>query len=110
MKWSLRFGTIFNYYNQKIIDKKKITKSEPYTTVTNRGDGSSSTYKDDNEYASTKEETKTTSSNTVFSYGLGYNPTENLQIDLLGFFGNKINGLLDSDFYRSLRLSFSLKF
>lgn len=109
-KWALRFGTIFNCFDQQTIDKKKIKKSEPYIINTSYGDGTSSNYIDDNQYASTNEDTRLTQSYTVFSYGLGYNPTENLQIDLLGFLGTKNISLLDSEFYRSLRLSFSLIF
>ena len=109
-KWALRFGSIFYYTDQTQTDKKNIIKADPYTEKISRGDGSSHTTVNNNVYTSTKTEIKSTISNTVFSYGLGYNPTENLQIDLLGFLGNSNNSLLDSDFYRSLRFSFTFKF
>jgi hypothetical protein len=64
----------------------------------------------DNIYESISEHTRTTFSSTVFTYGLGYNPMENLQIDLLGFLGTSDNSFFDTSFYRNLRLSFTLKF
>ncbi len=110
LKWGLRFGALFNYYQTETIDEKSIKNSEPYTQKVNRGDGSSSTSMSDDSYSSTKEKTETANSNTIFTYGLGYDASENLQIDLLGFFGSSDNGLLDAEFYRALRLSFTLRF
>ncbi len=110
MKWAVRFGSIFYYMDQDITDMMDILNSDPYKYQIVRGDGSSNTSVSNNKYTSTKNEVKYTSTNTVFSYGLGYNPTENLQIDLLGFLGTANNSLLDANFYRSLRLSFTFKF
>ena len=67
---------------------------------------------EDNTYSSSSEQTKTTFSQTDYYYGLGFRPTDNLQIDLLGFLGGygDEEDLLDADFYKQLRLSFTLKF
>ena len=64
---------------------------------------------DDDIYESTSEESKTTISSTVFTYGFGFNPMNNLQIDLLGVF-NSDASVLDTDFYKSLQISVTLKF
>ncbi len=101
--WSLRFGSIFTSTNQAIVDAKQITDSEPYVIETVYGDGDVTIDIDDNIYDSTSEHTRTTTSSTVFTYGLGYNPTENLQIDLLGI------GSADLEF-DGIRLSFTMKF
>lgn len=109
-KWSLRFGSIFTMTNQTINDAKQITGSEPHVTETEYGDGHIDIDFDDNIYESTSEHTRTTSSSMVFTYGLGYNPMENLQIDVLGFLGTNDNSIIDASFYRNLRLSFTMKF
>jgi hypothetical protein len=96
--------------NQTINDAKQITGSEPHVTETEYGDGHIDIDFDDNIYESTSEHTRTTSSSTVFTYGLGYNPMENLQIDVLGFLGTNDNSIIDASFYRNLRLSFTMKF
>jgi len=101
--WSLRFGSIFTSTNQTINDAKQITDSEPYVIETVYGDGDVTIDIDDNIYESTSEHARTTTSSTVFTYGLGYNPMDNLQIDLLGI------GSADLEF-DGVRLSFSLLF
>ena len=101
--WSLRFGSIFTSTNQTINDAKQITDSEPYVIETVYGDGDVTINIYDNVYESTSEHTRTASSSTVFTYGLGYNPMDNLQIDLLGI------GSADLEF-DGVRLSFTMKF
>ena len=108
-KWSLRFGSIFTMTNQTINDAKQITGSEPHVTETEYGDGDIDIDFDDNIYESTSEHTRTTSSSTVFTYGLGYNPMENLQIDVLGFLDYEAS-ILDAEFYKYLRISLTMKF
>ena len=111
---ALRFGAIFNNTSQIINDSKQINYLDPLITVTEAGNGNVIIDIDDKIYESTSERTSTTFSSTVFTYGLGYNPMENLQIDLLGFFGttdNSIdNSIFDTSFYKNLRLSFTMKF
>ena len=63
----------------------------------------------DNIYESISEHTKTASSSTGFTFGLGYNPTKNLQIDVLGFLDYGAS-ILDTGFYKDLRISLTMKF
>lgn len=109
-KWSIRFGSIFEYWKFIVNDKSQIKKSEPYTVVTTYGNGTENVTVENNISNSTSNHTKDSRSVTTFVYGLGYMPTDNLQIDLLGFLGSTDdNQILDANFFRSLRLSFSLK-
>ena len=102
-KWSLRFGSIFTSTYQTINDAKQVTDAEPYVTETEYGNGDVTIDFDNNIFESISEHTRTASSSTVFTYGLGYNPTKNLQIDMLGIG----SGDLEFD---GVRLSFSVKF
>ena len=109
-KWSLRFGSIFSYSKTIINDAKQITNSSAYEVITKYDDGNEEVDIDDNIYESTSSHKKDAESRTSFFYGLGYNPTDNLQIDLLGFLGTASDlQIVDADFFRSLRLSFSIK-
>jgi hypothetical protein len=109
-KWSLRFGSIFEYWKLLINDKRQIKKSEPYTEVTEYGSGNANVTVENNIFASSSRHTKDSRSTTTFVYGLGYQPTDNLQIDLLGFFGTIWdNQIIDSNFFKSLRLSFTVR-
>ena len=111
-KWDLRFGSVFRSICTTVNDAKEIKDASPITTETVYGDGSVDINIDDNTYDSTSEQTINTNSSTNYYYGLGFRPTDNLQIDLLGFFGGvgDENDLLNADFYKQLRLSFTLKF
>ena len=111
-KWDLRFGSIFGSACITTNDAKEIKEASPVTTETVYGDGSVDIDIEDNTYSSSSEQTNTTFSYTNYYYGLGFRPTDNLQIDLLGFLGGSGDeeDLLDADFYKQLRLSFTLKF
>ncbi len=108
-KWSGRFGAIFRNVFTNINDAKQITGTPvPFTTLTEYGDGAVDVEIEDNIYESTSEHRNSAFSDTDFYYGLGFKPTDRLQIDLLGYFGSAGNSLLDANFYRNLRLSFTL--
>ncbi len=109
-KWAGRFGAIFRNVFSTINDAKQITDADPFITETVLGDGTTDVVIEDNIYESTSEHNSSAYSDTDFYYGLGFQPTDKLQIDLLGYFGSAGNSLLDADFYRNLRLSFTLKF
>jgi len=111
-KWDLRFGSIFRSYWNTRNYVKEIKNATPVTTETVHGDGSVDIDIEDNTYYSSSTQTKSAGSLTDYYYGLGFRPTDNLQIDLLGFLGGygDEEDLLDSDFYKQLRLSFTLKF
>jgi len=108
-QFSLRVGSIFQLASLEIKDSKEIKESDPFTWIKEYSDGTKEQYKDDDIYESTSEVSKTTISSTVFTYGFGFNPMNNLQIDLLGVF-NSDASVLDTDFYKSLQISFTLKF
>ncbi len=108
-QFSLRVGSIFQLASLEIKDTKEIKESDPFTWVKEYSDGTQELYMDDDIYESTSEVSKTTISSTVFTYGFGFNPMNNLQIDLLGVF-NSDASVLDTDFYKSLQISFTLKF
>ena len=108
-QFSLRFGSIFQLSSLTIKDKKEINESEPFTRTKEYSDGTQEVYKDDDIFESTKEVNISTISSTTFTYGFGFNPMNNFQIDLLGVF-NSDASILDTDFYKSLQISFTLKF
>ncbi len=107
-KWDARFGTIFTNVYTTNNDAKQITDSKPYVTEIAYGDGEVEIDTENNIYESTSEHSKTTTSTTDFYYGLGFKPTDKMQIDLLGFF--KVDYATLQDFIQGLRLSFTLKF
>ena len=109
-QFSLRIGSIFQLFSQTIKDAKQIDDDpEPFTWIKEYSDGTQELNTDDDIFESTKEVNKTTISSTIFTYGFGFNPMNNFQIDLLGFF-NSDASILDTDFYKSLQISFTLKF
>ncbi|MCF7858371.1 MAG: hypothetical protein K9N07_03470 [Candidatus Cloacimonetes bacterium] len=111
-KWDIRFGSIFRSICHTINDAREIKTATPTTTETIYGDGTVEIEIEDNTYNSTSEQTQTTSSLTDYYYGLGFRPTQNLQIDLLGFLGSSSGetDLFSADFYKQLRLSFTILF
>ncbi len=110
-KWAGRFGAIFRNVFSNANDAIQITGTPvPFTTLSEYGDGTNDVLIEDNIYESISEHRNSAYSDTDFYYGLGFNPTDRLQIDLLGYFGFADNSLLDAEFYRNLRLSFTLSF
>ncbi|MDI6766014.1 MAG: hypothetical protein QME52_04235 [Bacteroidota bacterium] len=110
-KWALRFGTIFVYYNTTTDDIKQMTDSQPLIEKTTYGDGSTEVKAHNNYYTSTSSHYSSGSSWKIFTYGLGFDATDNLQIDVLGFFDLPGGtSFLDVDFFQNLRLSFVMKF
>jgi hypothetical protein len=107
--WAIRFGSVFQYGEDVWDDAKQITDSKPTTTRTERGDGSLTVTTSNNRFASTSEHRTDANSRTLFTHGLGWNPTENLQVDVYGFFemNNKVSLL---EYFKNLRLSFAMKF
>ena len=110
---SFRFGSIFTRSSATIDNTTQITASDPHITKTVFEDVTTLTdvtVTENDIYESTNEHTRATSSSTIFTYGFGYTPIENLQIDLLGFLGTNDNSIFDTSFYRNFRLSFTIKF
>lgn len=108
-KWKLRFGALFNYTKEVENDAYQVTDFEPEVIQLENGDGDIFIETGDVQYHSVSSHTETIYTSTLYTYGLGYCPTKNLQIDLIGFFGNTFLSLLDTEFYRSLRLSFTIR-
>ena len=109
-QFSLRIGSIFQLFSQTIKDAKQIDDDpEPFTWIKEFSDGTQELNTVDDIFESTKEVNKATISSTIFTYGFGFNPMNNFQIDLLGIF-NSDASILDTDFYKSLQISFTLKF
>ncbi len=108
-KWAGRFGAIFRNVFSNTNDAIQITGTPvPFTTLSEYGDGTEDVEINDNIFESTSEHINTAYSNTNFYYGLGFNPTDKMQIDLLGFFDGNYDTL--QDFIQGLRFSFTLLF
>ncbi|MBI3192947.1 MAG: hypothetical protein HYZ34_00610 [Ignavibacteriae bacterium] len=86
LKWKLRIGSVFQYISSTTDDAKQITDSQPYTEKTNRGDGTINLSIQDNKYSSRSEHRVNAETRTYLTYGIGFDPTSNFQIDAMGFF------------------------
>jgi hypothetical protein len=106
--WAMRFGSVFQYTSQTFDEEKKIKTANPRVVNTVYGDGSSTTTTDPNSYLSYAEHSSESNSNTLLTYGLGWIPTQNLQIDLLTYFDTRNYDTI-IQYLKSLRLSFVLK-
>jgi hypothetical protein len=109
-RWALRLGALFSQSRVTVDSRLQVETSEPRTSTYRDGNGDLQVTVEDNVYDSVHERSETAFSSTVFSYGLGYAATENLHFDLLGFLGTSDKSILDSEFYRDLRLSVALLF
>ncbi len=107
-----RLGALATFTD--ITEKVTSTNTKPEETVVHaeyEGDKTDldTTYTEDAYYGTKVEETSTYDQITTYTYGLGWYPTENLQIDLLGFL-DPAGDIWTPAFYRNLRLSVTLKF
>jgi hypothetical protein len=109
LDWAIRFGAVFQYITNSYKEAIEIKDSKPFTTRRIEGDGTDITYYDPNRYLSTSRNSSSAESLTYFTYGLGWTPTQNLQVDLLGFFDVQNNVTL-LEYFKNLRLSFVMKF
>jgi len=109
-KWRIRFGALFICEQMVINDGHDVSDSQPEISRTKMGDGTETVDidLDDSEYVSFSEHRERVSTQTIYTYGLGFYPTPNLQIDLLGFWGTASNSILDANFWRCLRLSITV--
>jgi hypothetical protein len=107
-KWSTRFGAIF--VNTSTIEnyKTEITEAAPVITTTEYGDGSVDVEIADNTYESFSMQEKSSYSNTNYYYGLGFEPSDKMQIDFIGIFNTDYGTL--QDFIQGIRMSFTFKF
>ncbi len=107
-KWAARFGSIFTYATSTYDYSAHVTSSVPRTTKTEYNSQNTTVTIEPNNFNSSSRKVISSLSQTVFTYGLGYTPTENLQIDVIGFFSINNNVTL-LEYMKSLRLSFVLK-
>jgi len=94
-RWAIRFGAIFQYQRDDVNESEQVLLSHPQQKEIRWGNGNEKVdILTDNEYASTSAQEEEGRSMTLYVYGLGYQPTDYLQIDLLGFFGTDHNNSL----------------
>ncbi|PKN80337.1 MAG: hypothetical protein CVU48_02455 [Candidatus Cloacimonetes bacterium HGW-Cloacimonetes-1] len=109
-KWAFRCGSVFTQSNTTKQEQRTPTSSTPFTTVSEDADGNVSVDVSDNTYTSTVSTLKTKNSNSVMTYGFGFKANDNLQIDLMGVFETTNVDVINTTFFRNLRLSFSYHF
>ncbi len=109
-QWAWRCGSRFTRTSTVTIDELDAIDDDctPYTTVIDY-DGATPDVETigDNIYGSTIEEIHNTFSNVTFNYGIGYTPVDYLQIDFICVFDGGFD-LIDSDFFKDLRISITL--
>jgi hypothetical protein len=110
-RWALRVGTVFHYYNYTQDSKDNVTESRPPTEKYEYKDGIAITDISSNSYyqSQTYHYEYARSYKNMY-YGLGFNATDNLQIDAMGFFNLEDVHVWSTDFFKNLRLSFVMKF
>ncbi|MEO0293747.1 MAG: hypothetical protein ABIN61_05950 [candidate division WOR-3 bacterium] len=105
--WALRFGAL------GITSKSSVTSSQEYdensiqrnTVTTVRGDGSRTETIDDEVVYTDGEATEGSTSRSVYyTYGLGWKPSRDLSLDLIGMFDGE-GELLSTDWFKSLKIS-----
>ncbi len=109
-KWAFRCGSIFTQSNVQKQEERTPTSSIPVTTITEDADGNVTVDVSDNTYSSTVSNQKTRTSTSAMTYGFGYKANESLQIDLMGVFDTSNVDVINTTFFRNLRLSFSYHF
>ncbi|MDZ4122193.1 MAG: hypothetical protein U1C33_07205, partial [Candidatus Cloacimonadaceae bacterium] len=110
-QWAVRFGSVFTQtartenilYNPTevrpyIAEIYYPDQPEPYILYTN------------NDYVIASESTSSRHSETIYTYGVGYQPSNNLRIDVMGLFDAANTDIWNSNFFRNLKLSFTLGF
>jgi hypothetical protein len=104
--WFMRIGAMAIGSKEEYINRLETDTVNLYERTITRGDGSETTINGtsttDNDYDLT---TFTTNQDVYYSYGLGWKPSPNLSLDLVGMFDATGVELLSSDWIRSLKLS-----
>lgn len=109
--WKFRIGALTDISKTVTTMNDLITGSTPTRVVTVYEDGTTTTTVLDEDYTSSKESATDYTQTTIFSYGLGWDVTENLQADFIAFFDQNPGGdIFDLNTYRNLKLSVTLKF
>jgi len=108
-QWAMRFGSVFTHTTINSSRAYNPDNVEPMTTTFFTPDSDPLIIVAPNTYVIESEQQKSISSAATYSYGLGYKPNKNLQIDLMGIFETANTDIWNSSFFRNLRLSFTLK-
>lgn len=83
---SLRLGAIHSISRTDVTTTGLLSAFEPTHTRTEYGDSTfSESVGPESELQATSETVTTCEHNTYFTYGVGFNPIKNLQIDIMGF-------------------------
>jgi hypothetical protein len=109
-KWTFRMGAIHQIIRTTEEENRRVIESDPRRTETVHGDGQVNIVINDDEFLSQRTAMEDRSHLNEFIYGLEFKANKNLKAELLGFLGDGINGFLDSEFYRDLRLSVTVLF
>lgn len=108
--WYMRLGAVAVGSRTEITDETVVDSLYIGSSVTARGDGSSSTsYLTSSTLADNETNTSSSTYQYVdYVYGLGWKPSPNLSLDLIGMFDFSGVELLSTDWLQSLRLSATL--
>ena len=103
--WFIRFGAIATKSNYNVLEIEEVDEARRQIRTITRGDGTTTVTYSDVEYASYKENEYREYQTVDFAYGLGWKPSDNVGIDLLGMFDITGTELLSTDWFRSLKIS-----
>lgn len=104
--WYMRLGALSTGSKSEITSIIDVTSVQRDSTITVLGDGSSTIVVDNAINYSDLENTNSgTYQNVDYFYGIGWKPSKNLSLDLLGMFDASGVELLSTDWLRSLKLS-----
>lgn len=104
--WFMRIGAMAVGSKDETIARMVTDTVNLYEGTTTRGDGSETTITGTSTTDTDYDVTSITTNQDVFySYGLGWKPSPNLSLDLVGMFDATGVELLSNDWLRSLRLS-----
>lgn len=86
----LRLGASPGFVNETETETTSLLEASPATTTVVYGDGTTNEYVTDpwTTYDGTLSTTSETRTEIPFSYGIGFSPTESVQIDIMGFDGD----------------------
>ncbi|HRR98168.1 MAG TPA: hypothetical protein P5542_05685 [Candidatus Syntrophosphaera sp.] len=110
MKWAMRFGSLFTHTVEIYKECYTPTLIEPTLVQFHFPDGTVNTELEENISLKESHSSKYVTSKTDFSYGICFKANDNLQIELLTMFDNEDITLWNTDFFRNLKLSFTIFF
>jgi len=104
--WFLRLGAISTGSTMEMTEASAVDSVHLYERLVTYGNGTTDRTFDTSMADPDREYTSSSTSHDVYyTYGLGWKPSKNLSLDLLGMFDVSGVELLSTDWLRSLRLS-----